>query len=74
MYLHFLFLFGVAVNPSCTAGLKYSIIARQLDSSFAPPLWHSSIMIRSKKSSGYSSYLFSVLSSISSSLSSTPQS
>ena len=27
---------------------------RQLPSSFAPPLWHSSMMIKSKKSGGYS--------------------
>src|SRR3989344_6260495 len=48
------FRFGVAVRPSCTAGAKYSNIPRQLPSSFAPPRWHSSIMMKSKKSGGYS--------------------
>ena len=32
------FLFGVAVNPNCTAGEKYSRIFLQLPSSLAPPL------------------------------------
>src|SRR3989344_7547383 len=45
---------GVAVSPSCTAGEKYSMMPRQLLSSFAPPRWHSSIMMKSKKSGGYS--------------------
>src|SRR5690606_23739166 len=46
--------FGVAVRPSCTAGEKYSRMPRQLLSSFAPPRWHSSMMMKSKKSGGYS--------------------
>ena len=45
---------GVAVMPSWKAGLKYSRISRQLLSSLALPRWHSSTMIRSKKSGGYS--------------------
>src|SRR5205809_4088344 len=46
--------FGVAVSPSCTAGEKYSRIPRQVLSSLAPPRWHSSITMKSKKSGGYS--------------------
>ena len=45
---------GVAVMPSWTAGSKYSRISRQFDSSLALPRWHSSTMMRSKKSRAYS--------------------
>ena len=45
---------GVAVMPICVAGWKYSKILRQLPVSLAEPRWHSSTMIRSKKSGGYS--------------------
>ena len=44
---------GVAVMPIWNAGSKYSRISRQLLSSRALPRWHSSTMMRSKKSSGY---------------------
>ena len=43
---------GVAVRPSCTAGAKYSRMPRQLLSSLAPPRWHSSMTMKSKKSGG----------------------
>src|SRR5688572_8805459 len=46
--------FGVAVRPNCTAGEKYSRMSRHVLSSFAPPRWHSSMMMKSKKSGGYS--------------------
>lgn len=36
------------------SGEKYSIMPRQLLSSFAPPRWHSSMTMKSKKSGGYS--------------------
>ena len=49
---------GVAVMPICVAGWKYSKILRQLPVSLAEPRWHSSTMIRSKKSLGYFSYRF----------------
>jgi hypothetical protein len=45
--------FGAAVRPNCTAGAKYSMIARQVLSSLAPPRRHSSITMKSKKSAGY---------------------
>ena len=38
--------------PNCTAGEKYSRISRQLLSSLAPPRWHSSMTMKSKKSGG----------------------
>ena len=47
--------FGVAVIPICVAELKYSRILRQRLSSLAEPRWHSSTMMRSKKSGANSS-------------------
>ena len=42
--------FGVAVRPIWVAEEKYSSTSRQAASSAALPRWHSSTMMRSKKS------------------------